>query len=139
MYFIDIFIALEDSRSKKEVLENARDWVFAPMESADFEQVLRGAQRFLTRYSRKPLLIKQLIIKLGQLTQKMPQVVAASGSGRGREAREATAEYAKLGSLLVENVTFLLGALNNVQQYCSLGDGRVDPTELYSADISSLV
>jgi len=127
LYFIDIFIRLENAPEKLQVLRDAREWAFKPMTSAEMapRSIAKRIGNF-SRYEPRNLAINTLMVELLKLLKR----VEADPSQREN--------LSELGQSLVQNVDFLVKAISKVRQYCSVRDGKVERRDLYSADMTSL-
>lgn len=128
LYFIDIFIRLENATEKLELIRNVRDWVFTPMTDPNVRprDIAKRILNF-TRYESLGLNIQTLMEELLKLMVKVEQ------------NPDQTDEMRELGQVLVKNTNFLLDTLQKVRQYCSVRDGKVEKRDLYDAPVSSLI
>lgn len=127
LYFIDIFIILENAPEKLQVLRDVREWVFKPMTKPEISprSIAKRIVNF-SRYSPRGLAIEALMVELLKLMKKV------------EDDPSQAPEMQKLGQVLVENTDFLIRTITNVRQYCSVRDGKIERRDLYDAGMESL-
>jgi len=111
LYFVDIFIRLKNAHLRLKVLQ-------------DFKSMLQNfdIDTFRERHDHRGLQLNEFLDHLQTLLKASPNVV----------------ELEKLRLLLLENVDFLIGTIENLHAFCST-DGSATPDEIYEGKLSSLV
>lgn len=126
LYFVNLSIALENATEKLQVLRDAREMVFKRLSQP--EQARRGIARFLVKYKSKPLYIKSLIVELDKLIDRVDADPAQ------------VSELVAMGEVLLQNTDFIMGAIENVRQYCSRDSGgSARERDLYTVEVGNLV
>ena len=128
LYFIDIFIRLEDSMEKTRILKDIKSAVFIPSSKIksirEFDKIREGIKEFISSYGNKNLNINAFLDGITRLFKKMK--------------KKDLEEFREMNKLLIKNVDFVVKTIENIRQYCSI-NGRVKIRDIYDTNIDSLV
>ena len=138
MYFIDVFIKLENATDKLQLLRDARNWVFKPMAEGTqtTARLSRFVDNFLAKYDPRLTRVKLNILVFMNHLKHLSEKVAAD---KTIEPAVLSGRIKGMGTTLVDNVDFLITAVENVRRYCSTGSGKLSRSDLYSAAAGTLV
>nr|QBK93379.1 MAG: uncharacterized protein LCPAC404_00830 [Pithovirus LCPAC404] len=131
LYFIDIFITLENGDEKLRVLEDIIDMVFIPIErltqrrsSKRSSTWKKSINKFRHKYGNKGLMIIELLSRLEKLASNLSE--------------ENVAPFAEMINVLIHNANIIIDSIANIRSYCST-DGFVESADLYKADFKQLI
>nr|QBK93716.1 MAG: uncharacterized protein LCPAC406_00300 [Pithovirus LCPAC406] len=123
LYFIDIFVILEDGNDKFMVLKNVLELVLIPLKSS-----LRSwhmyINEFREKYKGEKLMIVNLMNRLEKLIPKLKSKDMDS--------------FTEMIDVLISNAEMIIRSIMNIRTYCST-DGYISEPDLYEADIKQLL
>tara|TARA_R100000750_G_scaffold59976_2_gene48966 strand:+ start:269 stop:1819 length:1551 start_codon:yes stop_codon:yes gene_type:complete len=124
MYFVDIFMKLDNSRVRLNVLYDLKKLVF--IQYVDYSTDIEyGSEMFLRKYDKYNLNVNSLVTYLLDLV--------------GIINDENNVEKLKdMGKVLLVNVDFVIKTIKNVRQYCK-HDGSVEAEDLYNVSTKELI
>ena len=124
LYFIDIFVTLEDGNSKFIVLKDVLESVFIPLKSS-----LRSWSKYISNFREKyeydDLMIVGLMSRLEKLIPKL------------RLDKDMNS-FTEMINVLINNAEIIIRSIMKIRTYCST-DGIVSEPDLYEADIKQLL
>ena len=131
LYFVDIFVSLENAQSKLQMLRDLKHYIIIPLakttsDNLDVKKLRSGIKGFTKKYRQhRALHVNSLLSHLWSLFEKV-------------EAEpEQADQMGEMGRALLKNVDFMITTIENVRQYCST-DGNVKMADLYDSHVDNL-
>lgn len=121
MHFIDIFVKLENAQEKISILRSIIDTLSVYV--SDVSDI-RTIKRFMKRYAKLDLNILSMMEEIVKLQAKLVE--------------SDFVEMETMIDLLIQNFKFLMDAVNNVKDYCSV-QGDVDVADLYNINVNNFL
>ena len=126
--FVDIFMRVDSSFGRIELLWDIRDLVFKPIADVDNLRDIQAAQRGINVYEQKhaekELYIHSLVLSLRILLNKIDL--------------EDLKNLKEMGELLIKNANLVIKTIENVRQYCTI-DGKIKESAIHEGGISQLL
>ena len=127
LYFIDIFIILENGVEKLKIMEDIVDIVFIPIKllvQKDSQSWNNSIDRFKKEYEHKELMIINLIDRLKNISLNL--------------TIEDKIPFIEMMNVLIDNAQIIIDSIINIRNYCSI-DGFVEFNDLYEANMKRLI
>jgi len=124
MYFVDIFIKIDNGKLRLQILEDLKNLVI--IQYADYStDIEEGSDFFLHKYSKYNIQVKKLVTLMLGLVKEI-------------DTKENVNNLKEMSEALLVNIDFVVKTIKNVRQYCE-HDGSVETKDLYNVSTKELI